>query len=369
MWGGSVRKNIYERRGFLDMNSRQRILAALSNEQPDRVPILEVIDDPVIAAIAKILGFDTDKRGTEWEILDRYCLFIKELGLDATVSGFSQSTEPIANGLLRNRYGMVFRPSAHGEAMLVDGPIREPADLVGYHLPMPSLDDFDALQYTMETVGSDTAHFLSVGDPFKTSWFLRGSMEKLMLDYVLHPGLVHDLARMGTDLSLGVIEIGAQLGVDGMFMGGDLAGNQTTLMSPRHYREYIKPYHRELVNSAHEKGLKFIKHTDGNLWPILDDFVEVGFDAFHPVQPQCMDIVEVKQYLAGKMCIIGNIDCMELLPSGTEEEVEIAVKETIEAVAGGGGYILCSSNSIHPGVKPENYIAMVRAGHKYGVYQ
>lgn len=351
------------------MNSRQRILAALSNEQPDRVPILEVIDDPVVAAIAKILGFDTDKQGTELENLDRYCLFIKELGLDATVSGFSQGTERVANGLLRNRYGMVFRPSAHGEAMLVEGPIKEPADLKGYHLTMPSLNDFDALQYTMETVGSDTAHFLSVGDPFKTSWSLRGGMEPFMMDYILHPGLVHDLARMATDLSLAVIEIGAQLGVDGMFMGGDLAGNQTTLMSPRHYREYIKPYHKELVDSAHRKGLKFIKHTDGNLWPILADFVEVGFDAFHPVQPQCMDIVEVKQYLAGKVCVIGNIDCMDLLPSGTEEEVELAVKQTIEAVAEGGGYILCSSNSIHPGVKPENYIAMVRAGHKYGAYQ
>jgi uroporphyrinogen decarboxylase len=59
---------------------------------------------------------------------------------------------------------------------------------------------------------------------------------------------------------------------------------------------------------------------------------------------------------------------MYLLPFGTEEEVEQSVKETIEIAAPGGGYILCSSNSIHPNVKPENYIAMVRAGHKYGAY-
>ena len=81
-----------------------------------------------------------------------------------------------------------------------------------------------------------------------------------------------------------------------------------------------------------------------------------------------MDIREVKKYLAGKACILGNIDCRNLLPFGTEEEVEQAVKKTIEKVSQGGGYIITSSNSIHPACKPENYIAMVKAGHKYGIY-
>ena len=86
------------------------------------------------------------------------------------------------------------------------------------------------------------------------------------------------------------------------------------------------------------------------------------------IQPQCMDIGEVKGHLAGKVCILGNIDCRDLLPFGTEEEVEKTVQETIKTAAPGGGYIMSSSNSIHPGVKPENYVAMVKATHKYGVY-
>ena len=112
-----------------------------------------------------------------------------------------------------------------------------------------------------------------------------------------------------------------------------------------------------------------IKHSDGNVWPILHDLVEVGFDGIHPIQPQCMDIGEVKAYLGGSACIIGNIDCRDLLPFGTEEDVAKTVKETIEVAAPGGAYIISSSNSIHPGCKPENYIAMVRAAHEYGVYQ
>jgi uroporphyrinogen decarboxylase len=350
------------------MNSKERILAALNREQPDQVPIFDVIDSPIVLAIARILGFESSEEEEGRKERATYCTFVREMGLDATVNGVSQGREPIGGGYLRNRHGMVFRLSDNGEAFPVDGPIKEPSDIVGFQLVPPTLDDCATALYTMETVGSDKAHFLTLSDPFKTSWYLKGSMESLMLDYVLNPGLVHDLARISTDYNLAVIDLAAQIGADSLFMGGDLASNYTTLMSPKHYREFVKPYHREMVAYAHEKGLKFIKHTDGNLWPILDDFVEVGFDAFHPVQPQCMDIKEVKEHLAGKMCVVGNIDCMYLLPFGTEEEVERSVEETIEIAAPGGGYILCSSNSIHPNVKPENYIAMVRAGHKYGAY-
>jgi len=81
-----------------------------------------------------------------------------------------------------------------------------------------------------------------------------------------------------------------------------------------------------------------------------------------------MDIGKVKKYLAGRACILGTIDCRNLLPFGTEEEVEQAVKETIEQASPGGGYIITSSNSIHPACKSENYIAMVKAAHKYGIY-
>jgi uroporphyrinogen decarboxylase len=82
-----------------------------------------------------------------------------------------------------------------------------------------------------------------------------------------------------------------------------------------------------------------------------------------------MDIGEVKEHLAGKACIMGNIDCRELLPFGTEEEVAISVKDTIEIAAPGGGYIICSSNSIHPGCRAENYVAMIDAVHRYGKYE
>ena len=173
---------------------------------------------------------------------------------------------------------------------------------------------------------------------------------------------------MVTEYDIAVIEIAHKIGIDVIVLNGDLAGETNTLISPKQFRKFLKPFHKTLVEYTHKKGMKIVKHSDGNIWPILDDFVEVGFDGIHPIQPQCMDIVEVKKYLSGKLCIIGNIDCRYLLPYGTKDEVKKEVRNTIEKVSYDGGYIISSSNSIHPGVKAENYIEMIRTAHESGLY-
>jgi len=361
------------------MNSKQRILAALRNAQPDKVPIFEArIDESIMIDLGRILGASNvpqPRTGegvlyseTSPEILDLHCFLVKELGLDATSYQFSTGLERIGDNRARDKYGRVYYLSEYGDPVVIEGPIKESSDIKGYDMVSKlKPDDFVRMQYIIDNVGKDRAHIMCLNDPFKESWLLRGGMENLLLDYKLNPGLVHGLARIATDFTMAVVDVAARIGVDILILNGDLAGERTTFISPKDHREYVKPYHREIVDYAHRKQLKIVKHTDGNAWLLLDDFVEVGFDGFHPVQPQCMDIAEVKERLTGKACVLGNIDCRDLLPFGTEEEVEEAVRETIGKVAPGGGYIICSSNSIHPGCKAENYMAMVKAAHKYGV--
>ena len=157
-------------------------------------------------------------------------------------------------------------------------------------------------------------------------------------------------------------------GVDVISESDDIAGIDGPFWPPRLMKQYLWPPIQHVVKMAHRKGVAYTKHSDGNLWPILDDLVEVGFDGIHPIQPQCMDLREAKDHLKGKSAVLGNIDCTFLLPFGSEEEVDNSVKEAIKTAAPGGGYIISSSNSIHPGVKAENYIAMVKAARKYGSY-
>jgi len=360
------------------MNSKERILTALNNKQPDRVPIFELhINESNIVNLAKVLRPKMvevkamkDRFGEErLEILDLYCFLVKELELDATCSNFSMGLKCINVDRGRDKYGTLYSLSEHGEPLPVEGAIKSASDIKGFDMESRlESSDFTRVQYVIDKAGEDKAHFLAITDPFKISWYLRGGMQYLLMDYVLNPGLVHALARIATDFNMAVIDMAIKMGINALVMPGDLAGEETTIISPEHYREFIKPYHKEIVAYAHQKDLKIVKHSDGNIWPILDDFLEVGFDGIHPIQPQCMDIGEVKEYLTGKACILGNIDCRNLLPFGTEEQVEQAVKETIQKAAPGGGYIITSSNSIHPGCKPENYITMVKAAHKYGVY-
>jgi len=360
------------------MNSKERILTALRCQVPDRVPIMEIwINEPIIIKLAELLtGQEVDVEvgaetvGDESQrIVDLYCTVVEELPLDATSYIISTHREVIDGDRVRDKFGTIYKTSEHGEPFPIQGPIQSRSDLKGFDMVSKlGDDDFARARYVIEKVGHSKAHFVMIPDPFKISWRLRGGMQHLLMDYALDPPLVHDLARVATDYYIAAVDIAKQVGADIILMNGDLAGEETTLMSPDNYREYIKPYHAEIVQHVHDEGLLIVKHTDGNMWPILDDFLEVGFDGLHPIQPQCMDIGETKQYVAGKACLLGNIDCRNLLVYGTEDEVEQAVKETIAVAGPGGGYIVASSNSIHPGVKPENYIAMVNATYKYGSY-
>jgi len=208
----------------------------------------------------------------------------------------------------------------------------------------------------------------SMGDPFKWSWRLLGGMEKLFMNFVINPDFCLELARISTDYLIESMELAIDKGADVVYMDGDLATTKTTFMSPDHFRKFIKPFYTEICEAAHKRNIPIIKHSDGNLSPIMDDLAECGYDCFHPFQPDCMDIVEGKKLLQGKACVMGNIDCAHLLVFGTEEDVIESVKNTIKNVAPGGSYILSSSNSIHPGCKPENVIAMFNTANKYRNY-
>jgi len=358
------------------MNSKERILKALNLGIPDRVPTFELlIDEASIIRLTKILingSIDTVKVKTRFGeeshgSLELHHLLAKKLDLDSLTTYFSTGLNATDDNIAIDRFGTKYHLSEHGQPLPFEGPIKSIKDTIGFDMAKSLKDsDFEGPRYIIERSGGTKAVFLLLSDPFKLSWKLRGGMENLLMDYALDPPLIHRLASITTDFNLTAIEYAAGMGIDAIAVEGDLAGSTSLIMSPDHFKEYIKPYLEKIVEYSHRKGLKIIKHSDGNIWQILDDLVEIGFDGIHPIQPQCMNIGEVKKYLKGKACIVGNIDCQELLPYGSIDEVEKAVKETIEIASPGGGYIISSSNSIHPGVKPENYIAMIEAVHKYG---
>ena len=359
------------------MNGKQRMLTALSLGQPDRVPVWELaFNEESIIKIGRLFTDDVPpvKLAHEMSLEEKIKLlellhkFARELELDGLTSIHLFNRRAVGDNHVEDDWGRVYHVDREGDVVPVQGPVNGPADLKHLKIVHPQESELLMLMASISGLGKDIAQVFHVSGPFRESWAMMGGMENLFYYYKEDPQFVKDLGRINTDYILEIIDKGADLGADAIALASDLAYNQSTLMSPRHYEQYIFPYHVEIVKHIHRRGMKVLKHSDGVMWPIMDYMVEAGFDGIHPIQPQCMDIAEVKAKYGRRICIMGNIDCTHLLPTGTVEEVETAVRETIAAAAPGGGYIISSSNTIHPSCKGENYVALVKAARKYGNY-
>lgn len=153
-----------------------------------------------------------------------------------------------------------------------------------------------------------------------------------------------------------------------VFMADDLAHTGACFVSPNFYRKNVFPWYKKIGEILESANLPFLFHSDGKLWDVLDDLADCGIKGIHPVEPQAMDIVELKKRYGDRFCIFGNIDLDYTLTMGSVEEVEAQVKKKISELGPGGGYGLAASNSVPDYVKPENYKAMISAAKKYGRY-
>jgi uroporphyrinogen decarboxylase len=180
---------------------------------------------------------------------------------------------------------------------------------------------------------------------------------------------VEALVEMSVDINLKLAREIVARGAQFVYTGDDVASNTGPLMSPRHFRKLFYPGLCRVMGGYKELGLYVIKHTDGNLWPIIDMLVDSGIDCLDPLDPQAgMNIAEVKAKYGDRIALKGNVDCAQLMTFGTPEETAEATCRALAQGMPGGGFICSSSNSIHSGVKPENYIAMMRTICEEGCY-
>jgi len=338
------------------VNGYERMMTALRREEPDRVPVWElIVNEPVIKALYGDISYED---------------FVEKDDLDGiTIFEDQRITERFSDTQYKDEWGILWTIEPNGIGYPSGGPIKTEADLDKYTPPDPDADHrLDSLRSAVKRFKGERAIVFLTHDAFEFSHYLHG-MSDLLVDYLVNPEFAKRLAGMVIDYKKRVLARAIEEGADIALTGDDYAYRAAPIMSPDMFREFVLPYLQEMVDLAKDKGVPFIKHTDGNLWPIMDMIVDTGIDALDPLEPIAgMDIGKVKELYGDRMALAGNIDCTEILTRGTEEDVVEAVKETIAKAAVGGGHILASSNSIHPGVKPENYKAMVEAAREYGQY-
>jgi uroporphyrinogen decarboxylase len=359
------------------VNGRERILTALEVREPDRVPLyIHGINEESIIGIGRHVtdGLPDPKQFhdmTEPErlkLLQALFLIHEEFGVDGFTSFEINQLRDLDATRAEDDWGVVYKRSPHGIPVVCGHPVPDVAALDRYTPPEPRREHLMLLDLARERFQGEKALFWMMRGAFVLSWRLAG-MSNLMIEMHENPGFVHRIAEMTTVFNLQMLELLAEARIDVLVVEDDIADTKTTLISPKYFLEFVNPYNRRLVERAHQMGLKVVRHSDGNLWKLLDTLLESGYDGLNPLEPQAgMTLERVKAYCGDRLCLLGNIDCAELLPYGTPEQVDAAVRKAIEDGGKGGGLIICSSNSLHPGVDPENCIAMFRATHKYGVY-
>lgn len=156
--------------------------------------------------------------------------------------------------------------------------------------------------------------------------------------------------------------------VDGFCLCADYCFNDNPFLSPAMFDEFITPYLVQLVAGYREMGFYVIKHTDGNIMPILDALVAAKPHALHSLDPQGgVDLAEVKRRVGAEVCLIGNVNCA-LLQTGTEEQVVAEVRRALSDGMPDGGYVFGTSNCIYTGMELDRYELMLRTWKEHGNY-
>ncbi|MGC9349202.1 MAG: uroporphyrinogen decarboxylase family protein [Anaerolineae bacterium] len=348
------------------MKPRERVLTALRCEEPDQVPFLEsVVDEPVALAL---LGRPQPADQIQGELgtgdqpvfrgtllgSERYepLALVEELGLD----GFGTY-------LFLRHQGI--QEQVDGHYMVHGGAIKSRADLARIDLPDP--DDPALYEPYREFIeryrDTDRALFcfLNLGsDPV----ILGMGFETFALALYDDPMLVETLFEIYTSWYAQAVVHLCELDFDFLWFGDDIAFKTGPYVSPKTFHELFLPHYRRVVEQITKP---WIFHSDGNLVPILDDLLSLGMDGLHPIEPEAMDLGELKRRYDGELCLVGHIS-VDTLSRGTPQEVENLVRDAIRTAGPGGGYIAGSSNSIPYYARPENVRAMQRAIRIYGRY-
>lgn len=214
---------------------------------------------------------------------------------------------------------------------------------------------------------SDFPVFGSVCEGFEYLWRCVGTVNALTWMLTDEEAFAAFLARI-SDFSVELARVQAEDGrLSGMYIWGDVAYVNAMMFSPEMWRKYFKPIVKRIIDVCHEAGLMTIYHGCGNASPIYQDFIEMGLDAYNPLEVKAgLDAVKLKDQLGGKMAFVGNID-VRALESGDQNTIMREVLYKLKA-GRGGGYVVQSDHSVSSNVSPESYAYLVSLVREYGVY-
>jgi uroporphyrinogen decarboxylase len=356
------------------MTHKERLLTAINHEEPDRVPICAWYTPEAEQKLLRHLGVESTQTetykaaGGPLPILMDHDFIISWVG---PCTGYY--ADPAEEYTDEWGIGWKWFDNAAGGRYteMVRHPLADIKDPAEFTMPDFSREDrYDGLRHMLAEYGKEYGIMGGCACTlFELAWYLRG-MEKVMEDMVANKDFMHAYLDklMGWIDEAGTRMVG--LGVDILWIGDDFGMQDRMLISPQLFREFFKPRYAWLFNKwkTLNPKVKVAFHTDGNVYPIIRDFVDIGLDILNPVQPKSMDPAKLKREYGHHLTFWGTIDIQEVMPFGTPQDVANEVKLRLRTVGKGGGFIISPAHNLQPQVPIENILTFYETAKTYGRY-
>ncbi len=201
-----------------------------------------------------------------------------------------------------------------------------------------------------------------IGHMYEDSWQIRG-YEQFLEDMILRPEWCEYILDRIKERNMKVAVAAAKAGVDVITTGDDVANQITLMFSPDQWRRFMKPRWAEVYAAAKsiKPDLKIWYHSDGNISLIIPELIEIGVDILNPIQPECLDPVEVKKKYGDRIVLDGTIGTQTVMPFGTAGDVREMVRRMVSEVGRDGALILSPTHVLEPEVPIDNILAFVEA--------
>lgn len=350
----------------LDPAVEQRILHAMNFEEGDRVPIWDYMDNA--AALERFAPGETDLLAANVKVYHG-------LGIDLC-RGFGASYAPSRDGEQDcNADGVVHGVISGQTRWAVRRPINTIDELKAYDPPAPrDIEEVrpgwvEWMRKVQAAFAPHTMHVPGHGCGFHGTYDMMGLQ---LFSYAIHdcPAAVERLIEANNAPGVEIAKIAAEEQLCPLFfIGDDIAYKQRLMFSPDFLRRTFIRALRNMCEPLRRAGIKVIFHSDGDVTDVIDAMLDAGISGLNPIEPMAgMDIGLLKRRYGKELILVGNVDCSQVLPLGTVDEVREATKECIRQASPGGGHFIGSSSEITPSTPLENILAFYDACRNYGRY-
>lgn len=351
------------------MEHRDRVATALSHERPDRCPMQISFTPEFADRLAEEMDLGVDRihnphgGGNTYELeraLDQDMLLTSVGWANSYYQEADEYTDEWGIGWKSIEYTTPFGVGRYTE--FSHHPLAQDDAIDNYRPPDPNrLELYDEAAWVLKQFQDEYWIVgVTVTTIFETAWALRG-YEQMLVDLALNPDLVERILDIPYHYHLAAAKRLTQMGVDMIWVGDDIGAQDTMLISPKMWRKFLKPRMANFIEELKiiNPRVKVAYHSDGAIYPVIPDLIEIGVDVLNPIQPASMDPARLKREYGDRICFWGSIDEQHTLPFGSPADVSAEIKARLDTLGRQGGLIIGPTHHVQLDTPMENFWAMV----------